>query len=505
MIGKTKILWAWLTGKDLGIALLLFLLTSSVYFATITGVTSSNDGSHYALVRAIVEQGDFEISSYLSFTENQDYAFKGEQRFSHNPPGTALLAAPVYALSYVNPLSTYQLPSKHDPENPRMVYAVTTAALAASGSIAIFFLTLRRHFGLSLAAAVLASLGLAFGTTLWKYGSVLYSHAQAALAIWLALYLLLDLEKKGRLVWPQTLALGLTLGFAPLIEYTNILLVGAGLIYLLSIFARPFSQAITSPGERRSWIAGLAGLVIGAGIPLGFLLVYNAINFGGPFELSGHHVDPARWPQAMTFQTQFSTPITVGLPAMLFYDGNNQGLFLLSPIALLGIMGLWPLYRYSRHRFALLLGTFVVFVMWLSTYWAYNPLTNDSRYFTPYLGLWFVPVAFWIDRYYAGKSTEHLLTIMISLLLYGLFFLSIRNQFMHIAFSWNYDLDLSSLRPMATPLDSLVTLFGTVFRNTPNLPILWLMEGCGLLVVIICTMLKIQGKAITRRFSPSSP
>src|SRR5512136_2093274 len=101
MNDRLKSLWGWLSGSDAGIALLLFVLTSSVYFATITGVTSSNDGGHYALVRAIVERGSFEISPYLSFTENQDYAFNGDRRFSHNPPGTALLSAPLYALSYV--------------------------------------------------------------------------------------------------------------------------------------------------------------------------------------------------------------------------------------------------------------------------------------------------------------------------------------------------------------------------------------------------------------------
>ncbi|MBN1431115.1 MAG: hypothetical protein JXB07_22285 [Anaerolineae bacterium] len=495
MTDKIKAFRTWLTQSDPGIALLLFLLTSWVYFATITGVTSSNDGGHHALVRAIVERGSFEISPYLAFTENQDYAFNGDRRFSHNPPGTALMAAPIYALSYISPLPTHRLPSKHDPDNPRMVYAVATAALAAGGAIALFFLTLRRHFELSRTAALLAGLGLAFGTTMWKYGSVLFSHAPSAMALWLALYLILEIEKKDRLDLPQAILLGLALGIAPLIEYTNVLWIGIAGIYLALMLARPFFRAMASPKERNAWMTGLIGLVAGAAIPLGFLLIYNTLNFGGPLELSGHHVDPARWPQAMTLQSQFSTPLTVGLPAMLFYDGNNQGLFLLSPITLLGIAGLWPLYHYSRRRFILLLGSFAVFVIVFSAYWAFNPMTNDTRYLTPFLGLWFVPVGFWIDRHYAEKSTSTLPTLMLSLLLYGLLFLSIRNQFMHIAFSWNYDLSLSSLRPMATPLDNIAILLGTVFRNTANLPLLWLIEGSGLLIGLGIVVLKSRIKA----------
>jgi len=174
---QIKFFGIWLIRSDAGVALLLFLLTSWVYFATITGITSSNDGSHYALVRAIVEHGSFEISPYLSLTENQDYAFNGDRTLQPQPPGTALIAAPLYALSRVSPLSVHRLPSKHDADNPGMIYAIAAMALAASGSIALFFLTPRRHFELSMVAAVLTSVGLALGTTMWKYASVLFSHA----------------------------------------------------------------------------------------------------------------------------------------------------------------------------------------------------------------------------------------------------------------------------------------------------------------------------------------
>ncbi|MBN1310466.1 MAG: hypothetical protein JXB30_03530 [Anaerolineae bacterium] len=490
MIDRIKSLQSWLVGSDTGIALLLFWLVSSVCFATITGVTSSNDGSHYALVRAIVERGSFEISPYLSFTENQDYAFDGERCFSDRPPGTALLAAPVYALSYVSPLPAHRLPSKHDPENPRLVYAVATAALAAGGVIALFFLTLRRHFELSATAAVLSSLALAFGTTMWKYGSVLYSHAQAALVIWLALYLLLELEKRETPAWPQMLALGLTLGFAPLIEYTNVLVTGVMVGYLALLPARRFFRTTTSPEKRCSWIVGLSALAIGAALPLGFLLIYNILNFGGPLQLSTFHVDTTLWPHNTSVITEFGTSPLVGIPAMLFYDGNNQGLFLLSPIALLGIVGLPAMFRYEKRRAILLMTLFTLLLIVMASNATYNPLTNDSRYITPFVGLWFVPVGFFIDRYYTGKSTENLPSIMLSLLLYGLLFLSMRNQLIHIAFSWNYDFSLESLRPMATPLDNITLLFGTVFRNAANLPLLWLFEGCGILISIIYSVFR---------------
>ena len=106
----------------------------------------------------------------------------------------------------------------------------------------------------------------------------------------------------------------------------------------------------------------------------------------------------------------------------------------------------------------------------------YNPLTNDGRYLTTFVTLWFVPLAFWVDRVYLSLKDD-LRRVAVSFLVFGLFFLSARNQLMHIAFSWNYDLDLNQLRPLATPLDNISLLARTVFPNSGNLPLLWAGEG----------------------------
>src|SRR5436190_16129546 len=117
---------------DRRIAAALFVLVSSVYFATVVGVTSSNDGSQYALVRALVERRSFEISPYLDFTEHLDYAMHGDLRYSDRPPGTALAAAPLYALSWIAPAPLVMLDSNHDAGNPRLIFALLLSPLAAA-------------------------------------------------------------------------------------------------------------------------------------------------------------------------------------------------------------------------------------------------------------------------------------------------------------------------------------------------------------------------------------
>jgi hypothetical protein len=457
--------------NDKTIPLLLFILVSTVYFATITGITSSNDGSHYALVRALVERRSFEISPYLDFTEHQDYAMRGDLRFSDRPPGTALLAAPFYALSAIAPQPVVNPPSKHDPENPRLIYAVLPAALSASTAVVLFYLTLRRHFERSVFSALLASLGLAFGTTTWKYGSVLYSHAAAALVTWLTLYLLLHVEQAQRFKWP--FLLGFIIGFAPLVEYTNVpfaIMIGA---YLLIVLWKPYQASARDAEVRRDWLKAAGAFVLGGLIPAAFLLIYNTLNFGSPFEISTFNADTTLWPQNEGLAADFATPLLEGLWGMLFHSSNgNQGIFLLSPFTLLGLLGLSSLYGYSRRRFILVIGVFAAYLLIFAKSTTYNPLTNDGRYITTFIGLWMIPVAFWIDEHYLPAQNE-IERLGLSLLVFGLLFLSVRNQLMHIAFSWNYDLDPAALQPLAASPENIRLLFQTVFPNARNLPLLW--------------------------------
>jgi len=478
---------------DGGMAAALFVALSSIMFATITGVTSSNDGSHYAAVRAIVETGAFEINPFWDYTEHVDYAFVGERKFSDRPPATALAASITYGLGQVLPPAIVTIPSKHDAENARMIYAVMAAALMMAGAVALFFLSLRRHFGVSAAGALLASLALGLGTAYWKYGSLLYSHATAAFLTWVALFLIFEAERDMRPRWFHALGIGLALAASTLAEYTHAIFAMIATLYGAAVFGKTFVDGIKS-SERGVWWGRLVALAGGIAIPLIFLLIYNTINFGGPFELSAYHVNTDIWPMDQSLLTQFTTTISVGLVALTVYGSDNQGLFLLSPIALAGLPGLLILFRRFRRRGVMMIGAFVAFLLLVSTYSTFNPLTNDSRYLTPYLGLWFMPAALWLDERVAGLKLDTPRAMLWALLIFGLVWLSIRNQFMVIAFSWNHDLDLAQLKPGAIPLENVTLLLGTVFRDTLNLPLLWLVEALGAAAIF-------GVRALLRRFA----
>ncbi len=452
--------------RDTRVAAFLFILISSLYFATVAGITSSNDGSHYALVRAIVDKRSFEISEYLSFTENQDYAFHGDRKFSDRPPGTALLAAPIYALAVFLPKPFVMIPSKHDAENPRLIYALVMPVLAASATALILFWILKGYLGLSLWATVVTTLAFAFGTMTWKYGSLLYSHAASGLAVMGTVALLLRWSNK-EVDWRAHSSLGFLVGSSVLMEYTNIVFVV--LVSLYWIY------------RTRKQGKVLLAFVSGGLIPAAFLMAYNTLNFGGPLELSTFNVDTSRWPQNTSFFHDFATPIWVGLPAMLFWGNDNQGLFWLAPVSLIGLVGL----RGWRRELGLIAGLFVAMLLLFSTSTTFNPYTNDGRYITPFLGLWFVLVGFSISRMQLVSSSSWL-SFISPLFLYGLFFISLNNQIMHIAFSWGHDLDLAALRPWSVAPENIAVLWQAVLPNAANLPLWWGLLAVGWLPARYC-------------------
>jgi hypothetical protein len=451
--------------------LALFAVVATVYFATFTGVTSSNDGSHYALVRALVGRRSFEISPFLAFTENQDFATGPGGRYSDRPPGTALWAAPFYAAARLLPPPLVEPPSKHDRGNPRLLGVGAATAVAGAGAVALFWLILRRRLGRSLFASGLAALALAFGTTTWKYGSVLYSHSLSAMLVLLALYLALRPAPRSP---ARALALGLSLGAGVVVEYSNALFVALVLLYL----------AVEGRATAGRPLAGLAGaLLAGLALPLGFLALYDQVSFGCPWCVSTFQVDLERWPNAAGMPSAFATPLAAGLLGMLWWGADNQGLLLLSPIVWLALPGVPALVRTRRLEAGLILATFLAFLLLFAKSTNFNPMTNDGRYLTPFLALGLAPLAFSVDEVYARLRGDGA-RLVGSLALFGLLFLSIRNQLMHVAFSWNYDLKLADLLNMSTPVPNITRLLGIVFPNAANAWWLWLLLAPLVLVAI---------------------
>ena len=462
------------------ISLLLFVTLSSFYFATVSGITSSNDGSHYALTRTIVQNRTFALKQFDDYAEGNDIAIRDNVLYSDRPPGTALLATAFYQLGSLLPSPLSPLPSRHDADNPSLLYVLLLPVWAGAGTAVLLYLLLRR-LSIDAAVAVTAVLFFALGTIHWKYSTVLFSHALSAFLASLSIFLLSSFRPPGRF-WP-TFFLGFILGYSVLVEYSNGLLVIIVGLYLLGKI-RPFTiQNLTRT---------LLPFALGGLIPALFLAYYNNINFGSPITLS--YAYALNYPWASQFSTTFNYPILAGLRSLIIFgtgDGQcdpvcyNQGFLLLSPILALAIPGFYFYARQSRKVFVLTTAVFLTYLLLFAAHRTSHGFTGDGRYLTPFLSFLALPLAYALAWLQQQQTTHPLRHTLLALFTYALFFLSTHNIFLHIGLSYNYTLDLTQLNELIASPQNWYVLFTAVFPNVGNLPLLWLLEGGLLLCFII--------------------
>lgn len=464
---------------------LLFVALSSLYYATASGITSSNDGSHYALLRTMVENRMFTLNQFDDYAEGNDIALvptaDGRQLlYSDRPPGTAVTTIPFYLLGNLLTELPATLPSRHDAQNPRLAYVLMLPALAGAATAVILY-RLLRHLGLSIAAALTAVLFFALGTIHWKYSSVLFSHALSGLLVIAAVYQALRLSQRETVSSIGYFAIGLILGWGVVVEYSNGLLVVVIALYLLLTSGRLLWQRPTRT---------ILPFLLGGLLPALFLAFYNTVNFGNPWTFS--YAYAVNYPWASSFRTTFDFPLVQGLQALLVWgeglgscDGPclNQGIWLLSPILLLAIPGLIPYLRRQPRVFVLTMGVFLLYLLLFAMHHTFHGYTADGRYLAPFLTLLAIPMAY-VVAWYVNRQANTVWHALVALLIYGLFFVSVRNVLIHIGFSYNYTLELSQLRPPIANPHNWLYLVNTVLPNWRNLPVLWLVEFMLLAAVV---------------------
>jgi len=486
--------------SDRLIALGLFVALAAVYFLTLAGITSSNDGSHYALLRTMADNRAFALMQFDDFAEGNDIAITPDGRlFSDRPPGTAVAALPFYWLgglltattadeqppTAANPSGSGQpsavsgLPSRHDAGNPRLPYVLLLPVFAGAGTAALLF-GLLRYLGLGRGAALTAVVFFALGTTHWKYSTVLFSHALSGFLVVLSVYLALLLAERELAGWRWYGAWGFVLSAAVVVEYANALLLPLlGLFWLWRSWPRAARRPLTT----------LLPALLGALPPLAFLAWYNTVNFGRPWTLS--YTYAVNYPWAGAFGTTFNYPLLPGLRALLWWgEGGgwcggppclNQGLFLLSPLWVVALPGLAVLLRRRQAAFLLLMGVFAIYLLLFAKHQTAHGFTADGRYLTPFLGLLVPALGFGLDWLFDPRRGP-VFRAAAAVVVYGLFFLSLARQMLHIGTSYNYTLDLAQLAlPLARPENTALVL-RAVFPNAANWP--WLLPLVLVAVVV---------------------
>lgn len=304
--------------KNKGFRILAIFLFLSVYLLPMfPHGGSANELTRWATAVSIVERTSFDIG----WTEeligpNDETARVGERTFSNKPPGIALLAVPVYAL-------TRAVIGPPDESNIRVSWFVMRFSLS---TLPLLFLAVwlygRDSDEISLAV-------LLFATPLFAYSLLFFSHVLVGVLIYLAFRLIYDAR---RIFLRNCFAAGAISGLAVLCEFpaaVAVSVLGAGLAFA------------SNPDRGRS----VFFFVIG-GAPFAIVLfVYNYALFGSPFSFSYGFESNPEW-AGVASKGIFGIGLpTIGNVYLLLFS-PSRGLFFFAPVLLLCVAALFT----SRER-----------------------------------------------------------------------------------------------------------------------------------------------------------
>ncbi len=358
-------------------AVVLAVLSYSTMYP---GITSPNERSRLYLAVSLVDSGSLSIDAPVRrYGHILDTASFQGHLYSDKAPGSSFLAAGVYAVA-------------------KKVAAPETLGIAALlnwmrrglmvplGLLGFVLLrSLLRRTGVVQSVIDLCSIGWILGSAAFHYSTAFFGHQIVAVALLLALRMALAAEDCARARWLRTALLaaasGAAAGMAGLTEYQAGIPAALLTLYLLS-------------GRLRRSPAALIGFFLGAAPFVALLAWYNTRAFGGPLELSYHHLTN---PSLHEIHTQGIGGITV--PQWESFHGGvlslHRGLLGSSPMFVFALPGIVALWRARGPRLCLLLTSaslyYLLFIsssnMWFAG-WGFGP-----RLLVPALGWMCVLVA----------------------------------------------------------------------------------------------------------------
>jgi hypothetical protein len=338
------------------------LLSYSTMFAA---VSAPNERSRVYLAVALVDHNTLSIDEPVRrFGAILDTARFEGHLYSDKAPGSSFLGATLYGVVRLFTLSS-------DWTIEQLIVLMRTALMVPLGLVG--FWVIRRLLGslrIGPGLVDLVSTGWILGTAAFHYSTAFYGHQIGATCLLVGLHFIERAEQRVASA-PETspvalcLAAGMCAGFAGVTEYQAGIL---SVLLALYVLAGPLRQ------HTPAWL----GFATGA-LPFVLLLgMYHWRAFGGPFELSYHHLSHTQWQQ---LHTQGVGGIT--WPQAEAFLGCtlslHRGVFITSPMFLFAIAGAAALWR-VRRRLAVLLSVAALYAlllvsssnMWVAG-WSYGP------------------------------------------------------------------------------------------------------------------------------------
>jgi len=272
-----------------------------------------------------------------------------------------------------------------------------TSVPSAILGVVVFLLAAR--FARKNSYAFLLALMYSLATIAFPYSNVLYQHQLAAFGAFVGFYLLWRViyeNANRRWLW----LVGLLFSLVVITEYP--VAIPLGILFLWAAVKMPDRFA-------------LYRVILGA-IPLGLVFAgYNYAIFGTPMPVGYEY--STLWQDV--HQTGF---LSITMPSLATFLGLTvspfRGLFFLSPILLLGPIGLWFAWKYKNADRSLLLVITLVIAFFLLFYassvmW-WGGSTVGPRYLVPMVPFLALPVIFAFNHWFRSPLNRAVIVILIA-------------------------------------------------------------------------------------------
>lgn len=354
---------------------------------------SSGSTSRFALTEAIVEDNTFFLNEKRAKFSMPDVVEANGRYFSIFTPGVSFVAVPFYMLGKVWGI-------------PQIFAYLSTSLFAILNVFLIYKLT--RKLGAGIAASLLAGFLFLFATNALSYSLTLTQHHISTFVILLSL--ILALKPVGII---NDIFIGILCGIGLFADVPNLILMFPIIVFVLAKHVN--REAINSNLNLKlslKFISFLIGVVL-TFIPFGY---YN-------HGLTGSYLSlPQFIGRAPSFETAVEETYKVGgqvkddnkglnLPFKTRYQlhglyilvtSNERGIFYFSPVILIGLVGLYLLFKQFSSRsvsavfFAVILTNAFLYSMFgdVTGGWAFG-----ARYMIPTIAILSVCMGIAIDRY----------------------------------------------------------------------------------------------------------
>jgi hypothetical protein len=393
--------------------LFLLLLVCYVYF--LPRYADWSQASRTAVVMAIVNEGRLAIDDYGWATG--DYAEFNGHRYSDKAPGPALLAVPPYAIARTllaspggqrlidrlaqgEALRDTLKPDASSREKVDFALAQLVATWAVvsvpAALLGVGLYRLLRRLTGSEGTALLVTLAYGLGTSAFAYAGAFYSHQLCAALLFGSFLLLWKAQTPG---YARLLGGGLLFGLALCSEYPTALMVGGIGLYALATTRRL-----------------MTGVMLGIGMipPLAAMAAYNLLIFGTPLPV-GYEYSALWQNEHQTGFFSLSVPTFEAFWGITF--GSYRGLFVISPILLLGPVGIVLLARRPECRLeALLCGWCVASFLFFnssSLMWS-GGFGVGPRYLVPMLPFLALGAGVAVGRWRGRVAFRRLLAVLLA-------------------------------------------------------------------------------------------